>query len=68
MRKRDAKEKTSVHNECIETYIRIKVIQGFKRSPARGEARQDLFWNTVHYIKQLDKTSILIKFLNTLIG
>ena len=58
---------TRVHNECVETYIRIKVVQWFKRSPARGGERQDLFWNTVHYIKQLDKTSILIKFLNTLI-
>ena len=58
---------TSVHNECVETYIRTKVAQGLKRSPARGGARQDLFWNTVHNIKKFDKTRISIKLLNTFI-
>ena len=50
-----------------ETYIRTKVAQGLKRSPARGGARQDLFWNTVHNIKKFDKTRISIKLLNTFI-
>ena len=43
-------------------------IQKAKKSPAQGGAKLKLFLDTVHYIKQLDKTSILIKFLNTLIG
>ena len=42
--------------------------QETKKSPARGGAKLKLFLDTVNHIKQIDKTSILMKFLNTFIG
>ena len=39
-----------------------------KEEAPREAGRIKLFLNTVHHIKKFDKTRILIKFLNTLIG
>ena len=39
-----------------------------KEEAPRKEGQAKLFLNTVNHIKQIDKTSILMKFLNTFIG
>ena len=43
-------------------------MQKAKKNPAQGGAKLKLFLDTVNHIKQIDKTSILMKFLNTFIG
>ena len=39
-----------------------------REKPRVRRGKVKLFLDAIHYIKQLNKTSILIKFLNTLIG